>query len=81
MIIAERGIFMLAKDVKPGSVINHGGAPHLIEAVSVQTPSARGGATLYRIPSAEPPHAAEGGPHGQGYRGLEDADFAPPRSG
>jgi len=39
---------MLAKEIKPGAVVNHEGAPVLIESVSVQTPSARGAATLYK---------------------------------
>lgn len=39
---------MLAKEIKPGAVVNHNGAPVLIESVSVQTPSARGAATLYK---------------------------------
>ena len=40
---------MLAKDIKPGAIINHQEAPHLIEGVTVQTPSARGGGTLYKF--------------------------------
>ncbi|MDP6442384.1 MAG: elongation factor P [Pirellulaceae bacterium] len=39
---------MLAKDVKNGAVVNFEGAPVMIETVSVQTPSARGAATLYK---------------------------------
>ena len=39
---------MLAKDIKPGAVMNYQSAPVLIETVSVQSPSARGGATLYK---------------------------------
>lgn len=39
---------MLAKDIKPGAVVNHGGAPCMIETVNVQSPSARGAATLYK---------------------------------
>jgi elongation factor P len=39
---------MLAKEIKPGSVVNYNGAPVLIETVAVQTPSARGAATLYK---------------------------------
>jgi len=39
---------MLAKDIKRGCVLNYNGAPCLIESVKVQTPSARGGATLYK---------------------------------
>ena len=37
---------MLAKDIKNGSVVNYQDAPVMIESVSVQTPSARGAATL-----------------------------------
>ena len=40
---------MLAKEIKPGSVVNYNGSPVMIETVSVQTPSARGAATLYKF--------------------------------
>jgi elongation factor P len=39
---------MLAKEVKPGTIINYAGAPCMIESVNVQSPSARGAATLYK---------------------------------
>ncbi len=39
---------MLAKDVKPGHIVNYQQAPCLIESVHVQTPSARGAATFYK---------------------------------
>lgn len=39
---------MQAKEIKPGAVVNFDGSPVLIETVSVQTPSARGAATLYK---------------------------------
>ncbi len=39
---------MLAKEIKPGAVVNYDDAPVLIETVTVQTPSARGAATLYK---------------------------------
>lgn len=39
---------MIAKDIKPGHIVNHQGAPCIIEAVNVQSPSARGAATLYK---------------------------------
>ena len=39
---------MLAKEIKPGSVVSYLDAPHLIEQVHVQSPSARGAATLYK---------------------------------
>jgi elongation factor P len=40
---------MLAKEIKPGSVVNYQGAPIIIETVNVQSPSARGAATLYKF--------------------------------
>jgi elongation factor P len=39
---------MLAKEIKPGIVVNYDGVPVLIESVTVQTPSARGAATIYK---------------------------------
>ena len=39
---------MLAKEIKPGAVVNYNNAPCQIEGVTVQTPSARGAATLYK---------------------------------
>ncbi len=38
-----------AKDFKRRMVIEIDGAPHMIEQIQVQTPSARGAATLYKI--------------------------------
>ncbi|MEK6248001.1 MAG: elongation factor P [Planctomycetales bacterium] len=40
---------MLAKEIKPGGVVNYDGSPILIKSVMVQTPSARGAATLYKF--------------------------------
>lgn len=40
---------MLAKEIKPGWVMVFEGQPVLIESVSVQSPSARGAATLYKF--------------------------------
>jgi elongation factor P len=40
---------MQAKEIKPGAVVNYHGAPVLIESVNVQSPSARGAATLYKF--------------------------------
>ncbi|MGQ9576030.1 MAG: elongation factor P [Thermoguttaceae bacterium] len=39
---------MFAKDIKPGMIVNYARAPCLIETVQVQSPSARGAATLYK---------------------------------
>jgi elongation factor P len=38
-----------AKDFKRRMVVEIDGAPHMIEHITVQTPSARGAATLYKI--------------------------------
>lgn len=40
---------MQAKEIKPGAVVVYDDAPVMIEAVSVQGPSARGAATLYKF--------------------------------
>lgn len=39
---------MIAKDIKTGMILNYGGAPCMIETIAVQSPSARGAATLYK---------------------------------
>jgi elongation factor P len=44
----QRLNFMLAKDIKNGMVVNYHDAPCMIETTSVQSPSARGGATIYK---------------------------------
>ena len=40
---------MLAKDIKTGTVIVNDGEPIIIESLYVQSPSARGAATLYKF--------------------------------
>lgn len=40
---------MLAKDIKNGYVVVHNGDPVVIQKISVQSPSARGGATIYKF--------------------------------
>jgi elongation factor P len=40
---------MLAKEIKRGLIVVYDGSPCLIEAVNVQTPSARGAATFYKF--------------------------------
>jgi elongation factor P len=39
---------MQAKEIKSGAIVNHNGAPCLIESVTVQSPTARGAATYYK---------------------------------
>ena len=40
---------MLAKEIKNGTVVNYNDAPVIIQSISVQSPSARGAATLYKF--------------------------------
>lgn len=40
---------MQAKEIKPGVIVEQNGEPVLIESMMVQTPSARGAATLYKF--------------------------------
>lgn len=40
---------MLAKEIKPGAVVTYQDNPILMESVMVQSPSARGAATLYKF--------------------------------
>ena len=40
---------MLAKEIKTGTVVVYEGNPVIIEGISVQSPSARGAATLYKF--------------------------------
>jgi elongation factor P len=39
---------MQAKEIKTGAILNYNGAPCIIETIHVQSPSARGAATLYK---------------------------------
>lgn len=39
---------MQAKDIKRGAIVNYNDAPCIVETISVQSPSARGAATLYK---------------------------------
>lgn len=38
-----------ARDLKKGDIVELNGAPHVLEDLTVTTPSARGGASLYRM--------------------------------
>ncbi|MCF0234804.1 MAG: elongation factor P [Thermoguttaceae bacterium] len=40
---------MIAKDMKRGDIVVYNGSPIIVENVQVQTPSARGAATLYKF--------------------------------
>lgn len=40
---------MIAKDIKRGHIVNYQQSPCMIEAINVQSPSARGAATFYKF--------------------------------
>ncbi len=66
---------MLAKEIKPGTVVNYNDAPHLIESVTVQSPSARGSATLYKFRARNLVSKQKTDITLKGTEGLDDADF------
>ncbi|MEO0531431.1 MAG: translation elongation factor EF-P [Planctomycetota bacterium] len=67
---------MLAKDIKPGTMVVHNDAPCLIENVSVQSPSARGGATLYKFRARNVVTKNKVDITLKGTESLPDADFS-----
>jgi len=66
---------MFAKEIKPGSVVNHNDAPYMIESVTVQSPSARGSATLYKFRARNLVTKQKTDITLKGTEGLDDADF------
>src|ERR1700748_2060201 len=66
---------MLAKEIKPGAVVNYNDAPHIIEGVTVQSPSARGSATLYKFRARNLVTKQKTDITLKGTDGLDDADF------
>ena len=66
---------MLAKDLKPGSIVLYNDAPHVIEAVNVQAPSARGGNTLYKFRARNLVTKQKADFTCKGTDNLPDADF------
>jgi elongation factor P len=67
---------MLAKEIKPGTIVVFNEAPHAIESMSVQSPSARGGATLYKFRARNLVTKQKADFTLKGTEGLPDADFA-----
>ncbi len=67
---------MLAKEIKPGAVVNYNDAPHMIEGMTVQSPSARGSATLYKFRARNLVTKQKTDITLKGTDGLDDADFA-----
>jgi elongation factor P len=67
---------MIAKDIKPGAVVVHNGQPVLIESVSVQSPSARGAATLYKFRGRDLVSKQKTDLTLKGGESLDEADFS-----
>lgn len=67
---------MQAKEIKPGAVVNFEGAPVLIESVQVQTPSARGAATLYKFRGRNLVSKQKTDITLKGGESLDEADFS-----
>ena len=66
---------MLAKEIKTGTVVNYNGAPVLINAINVQTPSARGAATLYKFRGRDLVNKQKVDITLKGTDSLDEADF------
>ena len=66
---------MLAKEIKTGSIVVHNGSPIVINHVSVQTPSARGAATLYKFRAKNVVTKQKVDLTLKGTESLEEADF------
>jgi len=66
---------MLAKDLKPGGIVLHNDAPHAVESVNVQSPSARGGATIYKFRARNLVTKQKADFACKGTDNLDEADF------
>ena len=67
---------MLAKDIKRGHIVNYNGAPCMIETINVQSPSARGAATLYKFKARNLINKQKVDITLKGADSLNEADFA-----
>ena len=66
---------MQAKDVKNGSVLVYNDSPIIIEKISVQSPSARGGSTIYKFRARNLLSKQKVDLSLKGTESLPDADF------
>ncbi|MBJ42898.1 MAG: translation elongation factor EF-P [Planctomycetaceae bacterium] len=66
---------MLAKEIKNGTVVNYQGCPVLIYSITVQTPSARGAATLYKFRGRDVVSKQKVDITLKGTESLDEADF------
>lgn len=67
---------MLAKELKPGGIVLHNDAPHMVEVVNVQSPSARGGSTLYKFRARNLVTKQKADFTCKGTDNLDEADFS-----
>jgi elongation factor P len=67
---------MLAKDIKTGTVVVYEGNPVIIQGIQVQSPSARGAATLYLFRARNALTRNKIDMKLKGTDNLEEADFA-----
>jgi elongation factor P len=67
---------MLAKDIKRGHIVNYNGAPCMIETINVQSPSARGAATIYKYKARNLINKQKVDITLRGGDSLNEADFA-----
>jgi len=67
---------MIAKEIKTGAIVHFEGAPCIIETISVQTPSARGAATLYKYRARNLITKQKVDITLRGGESLEEADFS-----
>jgi len=67
---------MLAKEIKRGHVVNYNDAPCIIETISVQTPSARGAATIYKYRARNLSTKQKVDIMLKGGESLDEADFS-----
>jgi elongation factor P len=66
---------MIAKEIKRGEVVVYNGAPCIIEGINVQSPSARGAATLYKFRARNPVNKQKTDITLKGTESLDSADF------
>ena len=66
---------MIAKEIKNGAIVNFNGAPHMIEKITVQSPSARGAATLYKYKARNLITKQKADITLKGTESLDEADF------
>ena len=66
---------ILAKELKPGAMVNYNDAPCCIENVNVQSPSARGASTLYKFRARNMLTKQKVDFTLKGTDGMDEADF------